>query len=218
MPPKAAAPKPAAKAAAPAAKPAAKAAAPAAKPAAKAAAKAAPAAKPAAKAAAPAPAVKAAAGNGVYVRGLGDAGVDAVKAIFAPAGNVADVRLRRNKFAIVFFEATASVKKAIDAFNGKDIKGHPVTVVSAKSAPKPAKSGANATTVFVSPLFRQNTTRAQIRGIFEGCGKITKLRTYRNNFAFVTFDSAANAAKAIKEKNGATFRNKKLLVKASIRK
>jgi len=220
MAPKAAAPKPAAKAA-PAAKPAAKAA-PAAKPAAKAAAgKAAPAAKPAAKVAAPAPAAAskpAAAGNGVYVRGLGDASVEAVKAIFAPAGNVADVRLRRNKFAIVFFEATASVKKAIDAFNGKDVKGHEVSVVAAKSAPKARKNLASATTVFVSPLFRQNTTRAQIRGIFEGCGKITKLRTYRNNFAFVTFDSAANAAKAIKEKNGATFRAKKLLVKASIRK
>jgi len=216
MPPKAAAPKPAAKAAAPAAKTAAKTAAPAAKPAAKPAGKAAPAAKPAAKAAAAAPAVKAAAGNGVYVRGLGDAGVDAVKAIFAPAGNVADVRLRRNKFAIVFFETTASVKKAIDSFNGKEVKGREVTVVSAKSAPKARRT--TSATVFVSPLFRQNTTRAQIRGIFEGAGKIIKLRTYRSNYAFVTFDSAASAAKAIQAKNGATFRNKKLLVKASIRK
>lgn len=215
MAPKAAAPKPAAKAA-PAAKPAAKAAAPAAKPAAKAAAKAAPAAKVAAKAAPAAP-VKATAGNGVYVRGLGDAGVDAVKALFAPAGNVADVRLRRNKFAIVFFEAAGSVKKAIDSFHTKEIKGREVTVVAAKSAPK-AASKVSATTVFVSPLFRQNTTRAQIRGIFEGCGKITKLRTYRNNFAFVTFDSAASATKAITSKHGSTFRNKKLLVKASVRK
>jgi RNA recognition motif-containing protein len=213
MPPKAApkpAAKPAAKAAAPAAKPAAKAAAaPAAKPAAKQATQAAPAAK-----AAPKAAVQAGAGNGVYVKGLGPADVDAVKAIFAAAGNVVDVRLRRNKFAIVFFDNAAAVKKAVDTFNNKEVKGHTLSVAAAKAGPKVQKSTA---TVFIAPLFRQNTTRNQIRAIFEGCGKITKLRTYRTNFAYVTFENAAAAQKAIASKNGQTFRNKKLTVKQSTR-
>lgn len=217
MPPKAA-PKPAAKAAAkaaPAAKPAAKPAA--AKPAAKAAA---PAAKPAAKAAAPAkPAAKAVAGSGtgVYVKGLGSANVEAVKALFAAAGAVSQVRLRRNKFAIVIFDNAAAVKKACDSFNNKEVQGQQLSVVAAKAGPK-SNAHEGTATVFVSPVFRSNTTRNQIRGIFEGCGKITKLRTYHGNYAFVTFDSAASAAKAIKDKNGQTFRNRQLTVKASVRK
>lgn len=220
MPPKpaakTAAKAPAAKTATPAAKPAAKAAAPAAKAAAKA-----PAAKtaaaPAAKAAAPKVAAPAGAGNGVYVKGLGDANVEAVKAIFSAAGNVTSVRLRRNKFALVFFETQAGVKKAVDAFNNKEVKGKTLTVSSAKAAQK-SDAHVGTATVFVAPLFRQNTTRSQIRGIFAGAGKILKLRTYRGNYAFVTFDSTASAQKAISEKNGTTFRNKKLLVKASVRK
>jgi RNA recognition motif-containing protein len=219
MPPKAS-PKPAAKPAAKAAAPAAKAAAPAAKqaPAKQAPAKVAAAktAAPAAKAAAPA-AKPAVAGNGVYVKGLGQASVDAIKTIFQAAGTITNVRVRRNKYAIVFFETQASVKKAIDQFNGKEVQGKEVSVTSAKAAPKTTNT-TDAVTVFVSPVFRQNATRNQVREVFKNCGKITKLRTYRTNHAFVTFDSAAAAQKAIKDVNGTTFRNKKLLVKASIRR
>jgi RNA recognition motif-containing protein len=218
MPPKAS-PKPAVK---PAAKPAAKAAAPAPKqaaPAKQAPAKAAPAkqaAAPQPKAAAAKPAA-ASSGNGIYVKGLGQASVDEVKALFAAAGNVTNVRLRRNKYAIIFFDNAAASKKAIDQFNNKDVKGHTVTVTSAKAAPTTSKTQ-DTVTVFVSPLFRQNTTRNQVREVFKNSGKITKLRTYRNNYAFVTFDSAASAAKAVKDVNGTVFRNKKLLVKPAIRR
>ena len=213
MPPKAA-PKPAAKkAAAPAAKPAAKQAAPA-KAAAKPAAKQAAPAKAAAKPAASKPVSS---GNGVYVKGLGNADVDAVKALFANAGAISQVRLRRNKFALVFFESAASVKKAVDSFNNKTVQGQTITVSAAKTSPK-ADAHEGSKTVFASPLFRTNTTRNQMRAVFEGCGKITKLRTYRGNYAFVTFDTAAAAAKAVQSKNGQTFHNKKMLVKLSTRK
>ena len=208
MPPKAA-PKPAAKKAAAAAKPAAKAAAPkaAAKPAAKAAA-----AKPAASK--PTTAKTVSSGNGVYVKGLGDADVAAVKALFANAGAVSQVRLRRNKFALVFFESAASVKKAVDSLNNKEVQGKTVTVTAAKTSPVTAASEGSKT-VFAGPLFRTNTTRNQMRAIFDGCGKITKLRTYRQNYALVTFDSAASAAKAVSSKNGQTFKNKALKVALS---
>ena len=212
MPPKAAAPKPATK---PAAKPAAKPSAPAAKPAA-------PAAKPAAKAApaaaaAPAaPKAKGAAGFGIHVKGLGDENVDTVKAIFNSAGKVSDVRVRRGKYALVWFEAQPSVKKAVDSFNNKDVKGRTLTVAAAKAA-SPAPRHDSAKTIFVSPIFRQNTTRAQLRTLFGSYGKVEKLVTYRNNYAFVYFDNSAAAQKAIKDKNGSTFRNKALTVKPSVR-
>ena len=201
MPPKAA-PKPAAKATK-AAAPAPKAAAPAPKEA----------AKPA-----PAPEKKAApaasAGNGVYVKNLGDAGVESVTAIFSAAGAVSGVRLRRNKYAIVFFQQAASVKKAIETFNGKDLKGQKLSVVAAKSGAKADKK-ADSKVVFVAPIFRGNTTKAQAKALFAGCGKITKMRTYHNNCAFVYFDSAAAAQKAVKDKDGQTFKNNKLRVKLS---
>ena len=199
MPPKAA-PKPAAKATKAPAKPADKPAA--AKPAAE--------KKPAAKAPA------AGAGNGVYVKGLGDANVEAVTGIFAAAGDVSGVRLRRNKYALVWFANGASVKKAVDTFNNKELKGKTLSVAAAKSGPKADNKGASKV-VFVAPIFRGNTTRDQAKALFAGCGKIAKLRTYRNNSAFVYFSSSAEAQKAVKDKDGQTFKNVKLRVKLSAR-
>lgn len=213
MPPKtAAAPaKPAAKAAAPAkAAPAPKAAAPA---------KAAPApAKPAA-AAAPAKAApaKAAAGasNGVYVKNWGQGSVADAIAAFSAAGKVSRAQIRRGKYAIVFFETPAAVKKAIDSFNGKEVAGTTVTVTAAKTSPK-ADQHENSAVVFVGPIFRENTTRKQLFEFFAG-SKIVKLRRYEHNYAYVYFDSAATAQKVIKDKNGAQFHGKTLTVKPSTR-
>lgn len=236
MPAKAAAPaaKPAAKAAAAPAKaaaPAAKATAPAAKAAAPAKAAAAPAkaAAPQGKsAAAPAPAAKAAApaakaagklkasGTGVYVKGWGAGGVEVAKALFASCGKVTEVRLRRNRYAIVFFDNAASTKKAVDSFNNKEVQGRKLEVSVSKSAPKGDKK-ANATVVFVSPVFRQSTTRKQLLGLFAKSGKVAKLRTYRRNYAFVYYNDAATAAKAVKELNGSKFQNKTLIAKLSSR-
>lgn len=169
-----------------------------------------------AKAAAPAaPAKKAASGsvgNAVYVKGLGNSSVADVKNIFA---NVADVRLRRNKFALVSFDSSANAEKAIKSFNGKTVGGNSLSVVAARSSPVKAKAAP--VTVFVSPIFRQMTTRTQVRKLFEG-QKITKLRLYKKNCAFVRFDSAAAAASAIKNVNGKQFYNKTLTVKSSVRK
>jgi len=223
MPPKAA-PKPTAKPPAVAKAPAAKPSAPAAKPAAKPAAgktqtAASPAPKAAAKPAAKQVAASSPAGtaNGVHIKGLTKESVDDVKKLLAGCGNVTNVRLRRNKYALVWFDSAAGTKKAIESFNGKTVNGRQLAVHGARAAPK-ADKHIGAVTVFVSPIFRQITTRNQVRGLFAGAGKITKLRMYRQNFAFVRFDSAASAANAIKTVNGKQFFNKTLLVKPSVRK
>ena len=179
----------------------------------KAAAKPAAAAKPVEKKAA---APKAAAGNGIYVKGLGEADAATVSALFeAKCGKVTKVQVRKGKYAQVFFDNSASVKKATETFNNKEVKGNLVTVAVAKSAPKAAAPDAK--TVFVSPIFGATTTRKQVFALFAGCGKVVRLRTYHNNSAFVYFDSAAAAQKAIKDKNGTDFQMKKLLVKTSVR-
>lgn len=209
MPAKAAA-KPAAKPAAKAApKPAAKAAAP--KPAAKA---------PAPKAAAAAPkaaAPKAAAGasNGVYVKNWGTGSVADATSVFAAAGNVTKVQLRRHRYAIVFFDNAAAVKKAIDLFNEKEVLGQTVLVFPAKTSPK-ADAHENSACVFVSPIFRPNTTKKQVMELFSGV-KVLRLRLYRQNFVYAYLDSAAAAKKFVEEKNGSEFRGHKVRVELSAR-
>jgi RNA recognition motif-containing protein len=196
----------------------------AAKPAAKAPAKAAPAPKTAAKVApktaapAPTPAAPkakapAAASNGIYVKNWGSGSVADAKATFQAAGAVSAARIRRNKYALVWFDSAAAVKKAVESFNGKELFGSTVTVTSAKAAPKPDKHE-NTSVVHVSPIFRQQTTRKEILAAFPGA---KKLRTYRNNYAYVYYESAAAAQKALKEKHGAEFKGHKLSVKMSTR-
>jgi RNA recognition motif-containing protein len=156
------------------------------------------------------------ASNGVHVKNWGKDGVDAAKTLFAGCGNVVDVKLRRGKYCLVWFDNSAAVKKAVDSFNGKELKGRQLSVAPAKSAPQ-ADAHQNSTVVFAQPIFREATTRKQIFKLFSGAGKIAKLRTYRNNCAYVYFDSAAAAAKAIKDLNGTQFAGKPLTVKASTR-
>jgi len=154
--------------------------------------------------------------NGIYIKGLTTEDVDAVKAIFSTVGTVASARVRRRRFAQVFFETAASVKKACDQFNNKDFKGKQLSVVAAKTGPRLDRR-VNTKVVVVRPVFRQNATRNQVRDLFRACGKIAKLRTYRQNYAVVYFDSAAAASKAIKDKDGSTFKDKALRVKPSVR-
>ena len=184
------------------------------------------AAKPAAKAAAkpaekkaevkPKAASTTSASNGVHVKNWGKDGVDAAKALFAGCGNVVDCKLRRGKYCLVWFDNSAAVKKAIDSFNGKELKGKTLTVGAAKSAPH-ADKHQNSSVVFAQPIFREATTRKQIFKLFQGAGKIMKLRTYHNNSAFVYFDSSAAAAKAVKDLNNTQFASKTLTVSLSTR-
>ena len=182
------------------------------KPAAKAAA---PPAKPAAEKKAEAKKAPAGSSNGVYVKNWGGEGVDAVKSIFGNCGKVQQVQLRRNKYCLVFFDSAAAVKKAIDSFNNKEVRGRTLTVSAAKTAPK-ADKHSNSSVVLVSPIFRESTTRKQIFELFNGCGKIVKMRTYHQNNACVYFESAAAAQKAT-QKNGSEFKGKNLSVNLSTR-
>ena len=180
---------------------------------------------PAPKAAAPKPAekkadapkAKAATGNGVYVKNWGQDGSDVAKAVFGTAGKITSVTVRRGKFALVWFENSAAATKAISSFNNKEINGNVVEVSAAKTQPKPDKTEGSSV-VFVSPVFRESTTRKTILSAFATSGKILKLRTYRQNNAYIYFDSPAAAQKAIKDKNGAEFQGHKLEVKLSTRK
>lgn len=207
MPAKAAA-KPAKPAAKAAPKPAAKAAAP--KPAAKA-----PAPKAAPKAAAAAPKAAAGASNGVYVKNWGNGSVADATSVFSAAGNVTKVQLRRHRYAIVFFDNSAAVKKAIDLFNEKEVLGQTVLIAPAKTSPKP-DAHENSACVFVSPIFRPNTTKKQVMELF-GSVKVLRLRMYRQNYVYAYLDSAAAAKKFVEEKNGSEFRGHKLRVELSAR-
>ncbi|KPI88955.1 putative RNA binding protein [Leptomonas seymouri] len=205
-----------AKAAPKSAKPAAKAAPkPAAKPAAPKPAAKAPSPKVAAPAKAAAPKAASGASNGVYVKNWGTGSVADATGVFSAAGNVTKVQLRRHRYAIVFFDSSAAVKKAIDLFNEKEVLGQTVLVVPAKTSPKP-DAHENSACVFVSPIFRQNTTKKQAMELFAGV-KVQRLRMYRQNFVYAYLDSAAAAKKFVEEKNGTEFRGHKLRVKLSAR-
>lgn len=153
--------------------------------------------------------------NGVYVKNWGQGSVGDAKAIFKSAGNVVDVRVRRGRYAIVFFDNAVAVKKAIDLFNEKEVMGNVVTVVPAKTSPKPDPHE-NSSVVFVSPIFRTSTTNKQIYELFSSF-KVLRLRTYRKNHAYIYLDSPAAALRAVKDKNGVEFRGKKLRVALSTR-
>jgi RNA recognition motif-containing protein len=164
-----------------------------------------------------APKAKPAVGNGVYVKNWGEDGADVANAVFGSAGKITGVTVRRGKYCLVWFENSAAATKAISSFNNKEINGNVVEVSAAKTQPKAPKTEGSSV-VFVSPIFRESTTRKTILTAFSTAGKIQKLRTYRQNFAYVYYDSAAAAQKAIKEKNGQDFQGHKLQVKLSTRK
>ncbi|WP_411025873.1 hypothetical protein, partial [Salmonella sp. s57402] len=98
--------------------------------------------------------------------------------IFKAAGAVQKAQIRRHRYALVFFDNAAAVKKAIDLFNEKEVLGQTVSVVPAKTSPKPDPH-ANSSCVFVSPIFRASTTKKQILTLFDGV-KVLRLRTYRS--------------------------------------
>lgn len=170
------------------------------------------------KAAAPKAPVKpaakpAAASNGVYVKNWGTGSVADAMEVFKAAGTVRKAQIRRHRYAIVFFENAASVKKAIDLFNEKEVLGTVVTVLPAKTTPR-ADPHENSSCVFVSPIFRASTTKQQILELFQGL-KVLRLRTYRQNYAYVYLDSPAAALKFLQERNGTEFRGHKLRVALS---
>lgn len=151
--------------------------------------------------------------NGVYVKNWGSGSVEDAIATFSAAGKVQKAQIRRHRYALVFFDSAAAVKKAIDLFNEKVVLDQLVTVVPAKTSPKPDPHQ-NSSCVFVSPIFRASATKKQIMELFNGV-KVLRLRTYRNNFAYAYLDSPAAAAKFVQEMNGKEFRGHKLRVALS---
>lgn len=151
--------------------------------------------------------------NGVYVKNWGTGSVEDATRVFGQAGAVQGARIRRHRYALVYFENTASVKKAIDLFNDKVVLGEKVTVLPARSGPKadPKKTSA---TVFVSPIFRASLSKAQISALFQGY-KVLRLRAYRQNYVYAFLDSHASAEKFQKEMNGMMFHDHKLRVELS---
>lgn len=189
------------------------------------------AAAPAPKAAAPAPkaaAPKVAAApkeakaratgnqNGVYVKNWGTGSVQNATEVFAAAGKVVSVQVRRHRYAIIFFDAPAAVKKAIDLFHEKEVLGSVVTVVPAKTSPR-ADPHEGSSVVFVAPICRESVKPKEvIQGLFAGY-KVMRLRIYKGQYAYVYLDSPAAALKIIKEKSGSEFHGKNLTIKLSTR-
>ncbi|CAJ1011204.1 putative RNA recognition motif (RRM, RBD, or RNP domain) [Leishmania naiffi] len=171
--------------------------------------------KTAPKAAAPAARPASGSSNGVYVKNWGTGSVADATNVFSAAGKVIKVQLRRSRYALVFFDNSAAVKKAIDLFNEKEVLGQTVLVVPAKTSPKP-DAHENSACVFVSPIFRASTTKQQIMELFAGV-KVQRLRTYRQNYVYAYLSSSAAAKKFVEEKNGVEFRGHTLRVALSAR-
>lgn len=151
--------------------------------------------------------------NGVYVKNWGTGSVAEATEVFQKAGKVLSAQIRRHRYAIVFFDNAAAVKKAIDLFNDKVVLGKKVTVQPARTSPKPNPKDTSST-VFVSPIFRSSASKAQIAELFNGY-KVLRLRSYRQNYVYAFLDSHASAEKFKAEKNGAEFRSHKLRVELS---
>jgi RNA recognition motif-containing protein len=205
------APKAAAK---PAAKPAAKAAAPAkAAPAAKTAAKA---GKAAAKPAAAPKVQRASDGTAIYIRGLNKAlRASDVYEFFGTYGKIKEVRVRRGKYTLVWFDNQASAKKALEV-NGKQVKGTKVQVEAGRAAGRVNKDE-TATSVWIGRL-PGGITKKQVLELVAGVGKVHKLRlSERKHQAFVYFEDNAAAKKAVQSVNNKELRGSKVEVKLSIR-
>jgi len=165
-----------------------------------------PAPKAAAKKSAPKPATKKASAtkkagspkNGAYVKGLSFPGQsnETVAEAFAKCGKVTEVRLRHGKYALIFFENEAGLKKARE-LNNKVVKGQKVSVEECKKA-KPTRNRASyCTSVWIGGL-PGGATRQQLVKHFEVCGKVVKARVYNpKNQGFVYFENNAAAKKAV---------------------
>jgi len=203
----AATPAPAAKAAPKAAaKPAAKAAQPAAKPAVKAA--------PAAKKATPS---NKGSDAGVYIKNLNgpDVTTEQIKSLFGSCGKITEIRLRRNKYVLVFFDNQNAAKKALE-FNGKQMKGSKISVELAKSKSH-RKREEYCTTAFIGHL-PGCTSKKHLTEICKPFGTIIRIRNYRaKRHAFVYFQDVAAANKAVQALNGKEYRQTKLSAKLSVR-
>lgn len=165
------------------------------------------------KPAAPKAQPRAGSGNGVYVKDWANGSVEEAINIFQKAGAVQSAFIRRHKYALVFFENAAAVKKAIDLFDGKMVLGAKVTVQAARTSPKPDPKATSAT-VFVSPVFRGSCNKQQIMQLFAGY-KVEHMTTHRQNYVYAYFDSHATAERFLKEKNGSEFLGHKLRVELS---
>eukprot|EP00657_Telonema_sp_P-1_P009627 TRINITY_DN385_c0_g1_i1.p1 TRINITY_DN385_c0_g1~~TRINITY_DN385_c0_g1_i1.p1 ORF type:complete len:109 (+),score=66.61 TRINITY_DN385_c0_g1_i1:135-461(+) len=65
--------------------------------------------------------------------------------------------------------------------------------------------------------FAESTPRKVLIDLFKSAGKIQKVRTYANHTAFIYYDNAASASKAVKDINGKELNQKTLTVKPSVR-
>jgi len=154
---------------------------------------------------APKPAASAAKGKGkgsklfgVYVTRLNYAGrsKEDVRSIFKPCGSIADVRIKGDRYIIVWFDKEESAAKAASNLNNTIQKGCTIRVVRAKAQPK-TKNNTSATTAYVTNL-PGGLTAGQLSNHFKSCGKLVKTRVYAGHYGFLYFRDNKSIAAAKK--------------------
>jgi len=169
----------------------------------------------------PAPSKSASASSGVsygvYVKRLNFPGrdKDAIRSIFEPCGGkITDVRVRGQKYIIVWFDKEDAQKKAI-AMSGTTQRGCTIRVLKAKIQPKTGGT-AGAKTAYVTNL-PGGCTAGQLSNHFKACGKLVKTRVYAGHYGFLYFRDHKAIAAAKKVAADTPFFGNTLNVRASTR-
>eukprot|EP01006_Ploeotia_vitrea_P010093 TRINITY_DN25863_c0_g1_i1.p1 TRINITY_DN25863_c0_g1~~TRINITY_DN25863_c0_g1_i1.p1 ORF type:complete len:248 (-),score=60.54 TRINITY_DN25863_c0_g1_i1:53-769(-) len=154
---------------------------------------------------------------GVYVTKLNFPGMDndAVRSIFNKYGKIAQLKIRKDTYVIVWYDKAENASKALE-LNGKDVKGcKKISVVPATAQPARDKS-TFATTAMVGGL-PGGVTAAQLSKHFAGCGKLVKCRVYSGNYGFLYFRTNAAVTAAIKLAKEQPLNGKTVTVRYSSR-
>jgi len=157
---------------------------------------------------------------------------DELQTIFKSFGTLSDVEIISRSgetFAYATFKSADEAKKALDAMNGKDVKGgddsleifYARKLRTRKRRKKDVRerkdSPLDPMKVYIGEL-SWNATEDQIKAAFKDCGKIEDVSIARTKsgrskgFAFVTFDSPGLIEKAVNTVNGTEIDGRKVIV------
>lgn len=126
---------------------------------------------------------------------------DTVKAAFKNLPKITEVRLRHQRFVMLFFASAEAAQKAL-LLNGKTIKGNKISVEPLKKATPTRDRKTYCTTVYVGGI-KGRTVKKQLLRHFAAAGEIDKVKIYMRPkvHAFVYFKSVAAAGKAVSMAN-----------------
>lgn len=144
--------------------------------------------------------------SGVHITNLDFDGIskDSVRELFKQCPKITEVRIRHGHHVLIFFDGQQGAKKALE-MNGKTIYGNKIKVSVAKHAKPTRPREQYCKTLWVGGL-PGGTTKAQLAKHFTGCGKIVKVRVYRErHMGFVYFMTNREARRAMELMKDKTF-------------